>query len=139
MSGNVSTGHQYHDAIRDRLMAAPVTPAERAAARSVLLEIVRWLGWQTYECQKNATELRGLLGINSGSMTRTLQLLERVGAITRVKRGQMKIIVVTPEGAYRGDINRHAEAVDRYRAEVLPLRRPACADVVGDDPPPAAA
>ena len=30
---------------------------------------------------------------------------------------------MTPEGAYRGDITRHAEAVDRYRAEVVPLRQ----------------
>jgi predicted MarR family transcription regulator len=132
MGGNVSTGHEYHDAIRDRLMAASITPAERATARSVLLEIVRWLGWQSFECQKTAAELAELLAIDSGHMTRTLRLLENVGAIARVKRGRTKTITVTPEGAYRGDINRHAEAVDRYRAAVVPLRRPSHAD---DDPP----
>jgi hypothetical protein len=135
MGGNVSTGHEYHDAIRDRLMAAPITAAERAAARSVLLEIVRWLGWQSFECQKTAAELAELLAIDSGYMTRTLRLLENVGAIARVKRGRTKIITVTPEGAYRGDINRHAEAVDRYRAQIVPLRRSSHAD---DDPPAAA-
>jgi hypothetical protein len=41
-----------------------------------------------------------------------------------VKRGRTKIITVTPEGAYRDDITRHTEAVDRYRAEIVPLRRP---------------
>jgi predicted MarR family transcription regulator len=120
---NVSTGHQYHDAIRDRLLAAKVTQAERFAARTVLHEIVRWLGWQTYACEKTAAELAELLDMDAGDMTRTLQLLESVGAIERVKRGRTKTITVTPEGAYRGDINRHPEAVDRYKAEVVPLRQ----------------
>jgi predicted MarR family transcription regulator len=131
---NVSTGHQYHDAIRDRLLAANVTQAERLAARAVLHEIVRWLGWQTYACEKTAAELAELLGIDAAVMTRTLKLLESVGAIARVKRGRTKIITVTPEGAYRGDINRHAEAVDRYRADVVPLRQAKQAD----ETPPAA-
>ncbi|MGD0107548.1 MAG: hypothetical protein ABSC06_26440 [Rhodopila sp.] len=33
---NVSIGFEYYDAIRDRLIAAQATPAERAAARSLL-------------------------------------------------------------------------------------------------------
>ena len=129
---NTTTGHQYHDAIRDRLLAAKVTQAERFAARAVLHEIVRWVGWQTYACEKTAAELADLLSMDAGDMTRTLQLLERVGAIARVKRGRTKVITVTPEGAYRGDITRHAAAVDRYRTEVVPLRQPT-------DEPPAAA
>lgn len=40
----------------------------------------------------------------------------------RVKRGRTKIITVTPEGAFRGDVNRHAAAVNRYKGEVVPLR-----------------
>jgi hypothetical protein len=123
MGGNVSTGYEFHDAVRDRLMASGATPAERAIARSVLMEIIRWLGWQSYECSKTAAELGDLLGLNAGNMTRTLALLESVGAIERVKRGRQKTITVTPEGAYRGDVNRHAEAVDRYKAEVVPLRQ----------------
>ena len=83
---------------------------------------------------KTAAELADLLGVQPASMTRTLQLLESVGAITRIKRGRTKVITVTPEGAYRGDINRHAEAVDQYRAEVLPIRRSN-----PDDEPPGAA
>lgn len=133
---NVSTGLQYHDAMRDRLLASAATPAERLAAGRVLMEIIRWLGWQSYECQKTAAELSDLLGVDPAYMTRMLNLLERVGAIARVKRGRTKVITVTPEGAYRGDINRHAEAVDRYRAGVVPLRRPRHQD---DGTPPAAA
>jgi hypothetical protein len=30
-----------------------------------------------------------------------------------------KTITVTPEGAFRGGVTHHAEAVDRYRAEVV--------------------
>jgi predicted MarR family transcription regulator len=86
------------------------------------VEVIRWLGWQTYACEKTAAELGDILGIGAASMTRTLNLLESVGAITRVKRGRTKTITVTPEGAYRGDIARHAEAVARYSAEVVPLR-----------------
>jgi hypothetical protein len=123
MGGNVSTGYEFHDAIRDRLMASGATPAERFAARAVLMEIIRWLGWQTYACDKTAAELGDLLGINPGNMARTLDLLESVGAIARIKRGRTKTITVTPEGAYRGDIARHAEAVDRYKADVVPLRQ----------------
>lgn len=54
-------------------------------------------------------------------MATTLALLERVGAISRVKRGRTKIITVTPEGAFRGNVNNHAEAVARYSAEVVQL------------------
>jgi hypothetical protein len=123
MGGNVSTGYEFHDAIRDRLMASGATPAERFAARAVLMEIIRWLGWQTYACDKTAAELANMLGMDAGDMTRTLNLLESVGAIARIKRGRTKTITVTPEGAYRGDIGRHAETVDRYKADVVPLRQ----------------
>jgi hypothetical protein len=132
--GNVSTGHQYHDAIRDRLKALPVTTAERATALLVLVEITRWLGWQSYACEKNAADLADILRMDASHVAKMLNLLEQVGAIRRVKRGRTKVITVTPEGAYRGDINRHAEAVDRYAAEVVPLKR----QPDKDDPSPAA-
>ena len=134
--GNVTVAHAYHDAVLDRLMASGVTPAERATALMVLAEVLRRLGWQTYECTRSAADIGDRLGLNKASMSKSLALLERVGAITRVKRGRTKIITVTPEGAYRGDVNHHAEAVDRYRSEVVPLRRPAARR---DDDPPAAA
>ena len=112
---NTREGHGYHDAVRDRLMAADVTPAERFAAMSVLHEIDRWL--QANVSEKNAAELATLLAMDRSNMTRTLKLLEQIGAIVRVKRGQMKIIMVT-----RGNIAGHQEAGDRNCAEVAPPR-----------------
>jgi DNA-binding transcriptional ArsR family regulator len=121
--GNVSVGQQFHDTIRDRLLATGETTARRLTAAAVLNEITRWLGWQSYECTKSARELEKLLNVEQAQMSRALMLLERVGAIRRVKRGTMKTICITPEGAYRGDINKHAEAVARYHKEVVvPLR-----------------
>lgn len=121
--GNVMTGDQYHDAIRDRLMALKdITPAERLTALAVLKEITRWLGWQVFTCTKTAAELGELLGIERANMSRTLALLEGIGAITRIKRGRTKTITVTPEGVYRGHIEAHPQVMSRYRAEVVPLR-----------------
>jgi hypothetical protein len=117
--GNVSRGDQYHDAIRERLLAAPITPAERLAAGRVLTEITRWLGWQTHECTKTASELAALLGVHKVFMARMLKLLESVDAIRRIKRGSMKTICITPEGAYRGNITQHAAAVAKYNREVV--------------------
>lgn len=120
--GNVSLGHQYIDAIQARLLKADATPAERGIALATLTMIVRHLGWQSYACDKTAADLCDLMGINKVSMAETLALLERIGAISRVKRGRTKVITVTPEGAFRGDVNRHAETVDCYRSEVVQLR-----------------
>ena len=72
-------------------------------------------------CTKTAAELGELLGIDKGNMARTLALLEQIGAISRVKRGRTKVITVTPEGAFRGRIDNHAEVVELYKAEVMLL------------------
>lgn len=120
--GNVMTSDQYHDAIRARLMATKATPAERAIALAVLAEIKRWMGWQIFTCTKTAAELGDLLGFNKATMSDTLTLLEQIGAIGRVKRGRIKVITVTPEGAFRGKIDSHPEVVERYKAEVMPTR-----------------
>jgi hypothetical protein len=56
-------------------------------------------------------------------MAEALALLERVGAIHRVKRGRTKVITVTPEGAFRGSIDDHPAAVARYSAEVVQLHQ----------------
>ena len=52
-------------------------------------------------------------------MADTLKLLEDVGAIRRVKRGRTKVITVTPEGAFRGNVNEHGKTVERYRLDVI--------------------
>ena len=120
--GNVSLGHQYIDAVQARLMATKATAPERDAGLATLLLITRHLGWQDYTCTKTAADLAELRGVDKAHMARTLAMLEEVGAISRVKRGRTKIITVTPEGPFRGDVNRHAEAVNRYKGEVIQLR-----------------
>lgn len=117
--GNVMTADQYHDAIRTRLMSTSATQAERLSALAVLQEIKRWLGWQTFTCTKTAADLSNLLKVEKANMARILALLEQIGAITRTKQGRTKVITVTPEGAFRGDLNQHIDLVDRYKSEVL--------------------
>ena len=120
--GNMSLGHQYIDAVQARLMATKTTAAERNAALATLLLITRHLGWQDYTCTKTASDLAEMQEVDKSDMAKTIALLESIGAINRVKRGRTKVITVTPEGAFRGDVNHHAEAVERYKAEVIQLR-----------------
>lgn len=108
-------GPDYHDTIRDRLMATQATPAARSAARSLLMEILRWSDWKEKPCEKSASELAVLLGFKHGNLVRSLKLLESVGAISRVRRGHVKIIMVTPNGVCRGED--HTEPADRDPAE----------------------
>ena len=131
--GNVTVGHCFHDTVRDRLKASDATPAERMTAHAVLAEVVRRLGWQTYECTRTASDIAHELGLSPSVVSKTLARLESIGAVARIPRGRSRVITVTPEGAYRGDVNRHAETVDRYRSEVRQLRRR------HDGEPPAAA
>lgn len=115
--GNVSIGHDFHDAVRDRLKASEATPAQRTTAQAVLYEIIRHLGWQTFECQRTAAQIADQMGLNQMVVSEAIQRLESVAAITRIKRGRTKIIAVTPEGAYRGNVQNHAEALDRFKAQ----------------------
>ena len=93
----------------------------RAGQRSPVdpLTICRHLGWQTYECTKTAADLCEITRTKAPNMADALKLLEQVGAIHRVKRGRVKIITVTPEGAFRGNVNNHAQAVERYKLDVI--------------------
>ncbi len=117
--GNVSIAFQYHDAVTDRLHKSNSTIAQQQQAKAVLSDIIRHLAWQSYECTKTAADLCEITKIDKNSMAATLKLLEQVGAIHRVKRGRAKVIAVTPEGAYRGNINEHAKAVERYKMDVI--------------------
>lgn len=117
--GNVSIAFQYHDAISARLRDSSESLARQHQALAVLWTITRHLSWQSYECTKTAADLCELTGIEKGNMARCLDLLERVGAIGRVKRGRVKLITVTPEGAFRGNVHTHGETVERYRLEVI--------------------
>ena len=117
--GNVSIAFQYQDAVTERLRNSGQTLAKQHQALAVLWQITRHLGWQTYECTKTAADLCDLTGITPNNMSPILDLLERVGAIHRVKRGRVKIITVTPEGAFRGNVNNHAQAVERFKLDVI--------------------
>lgn len=117
--GNVSIAFQYQDAVTERLNAAAPTAAARDRALATLWQITRNLAWQSYECSKTAADLIDVLGYDKGDMARTLQLLEDVGAIKRVKRGRVKVITVTPEGAFRGAVKEHGKTVEKYRLEVI--------------------
>ena len=77
------------------------------------------LGWQSYECTKTAADLCEITRTKPPHMADALKLLEQVGAIHRVKRGRVKIITVTPEGAFRGNVNKHAKTVEKFRLDVI--------------------
>lgn len=117
--GNVSIAFQYQDAVTERLREAAPSPARMDEALAILWQICRHLGWQTYECTKTAADLCDIMHKDKAAMARALDLLEQVGAIRRVKRGRIKTITVTPEGAFRGNVNNHGAAVERYRLEVI--------------------
>lgn len=117
--GNVSIAFQYQDAVTERLFIAAKTTAQAYHAQAVLWQICRNLGWQTYECTKTAADLCETMRTDKAQMARALDLLEQVGAIHRVKRGRVKIITVTPEGAFRGNIHNHAQAVERFKLDVI--------------------
>lgn len=117
--GNVSIAFQYQDAVTERLFEAAKTAAQAKEAMSILWVICRHLGWQSYECTKTAAELCDLTHTGPAHMSRALNLLEEVGAIRRVKRGRSKVITVTPEGAFRGNVNNHGQAVERYKLDVI--------------------
>lgn len=117
--GNVSIAFQYQDAVTERLFEAAKTTAQAKEALSILWTICRHLGWQTYECTKTAADLCEITRTDKAHMSRALDLLEQVGAIHRVKRGRVKVIAVTPEGAFRGNVHHHAKAVEKFKLDVI--------------------
>lgn len=117
--GNMSIGFEYFDAITQRLRDAPVTPAQRMGAVAALHFIARNLEWEYHSCTKLPSELADDMGVDRAQMSRILKLLEKVGAIYRVKSGAERVIVVSPEGMWRGKFENHAAAVRRFKMEVI--------------------
>ena len=116
---HVSIGFQYQDAVLARLMQkAPVSSA-RYRALAVLWHIARHLDQESYECSKTGTELAADLGSSRSSISRTLHLLEEAGAIRRIKKGREKVIIVSPDGIFRGDARNRAKLVERYQQAVV--------------------
>ncbi len=126
--GNWSVAEEFHDTIRDRIHALPLTLPKRTMAIAVMAEVIRWLPWEDAACSKTAAEIADLLKARPKDVSEALQTLEQVGAIRRAARGRTKLIYVNPEGAYRGNVNHHAEAVGTYKkamkdaGNVIPLR-----------------
>lgn len=111
---------QYVHTILDRLKASGVTTAKRNEIFTLLRTIVRNIPLQSHECSKTAAELSDVTNISRSRTSSSLQLLERFGAIKRVKRGRhSKVIIVTPEGVLRGDSNNHAKTAEKYRFKVI--------------------
>jgi DNA-binding transcriptional ArsR family regulator len=119
--GNWSVADQYHDTIRDRIHALPISAPKRTMAITVMAEIIRWIPWEEAACSKTAVEIADLLKVNVSDVSRAIKILEEVGAIHRVQRGRTKLIYVNPEGAYRGRVANHAEVVGKFKAEVIDL------------------
>lgn len=108
--------HRFQDDILGRLRESGVTKARRHQAIAVLWVIIRNLGWQDFRCRVTTHELCDITGIDQGEMTRALKLLERVGAIHRIKGTRPKVITISPEHAYFGDLNqREGVLVDFQR------------------------
>ena len=122
MIDGVRIFHDYHDKIRDKFKKLDITFDERMACVVVLSEICQSLKYESYDCGKYIDEISSILCIEISEARKIIEMLENVRAITVIKRGQTKVITVSPEGAYRGDLNHHAEVMDRYKAEVVPLR-----------------
>ncbi len=116
---NVSITFQYQGAVTERLNSTAPTSAARDRALAVLWQIIWHLGWRAYECNKTAVDLINVMGYGKALMARTIDLLEQVGEIHRMKRGRVKIITVTPEGAFRGNVNTHAKIVEKYKLDVI--------------------
>jgi hypothetical protein len=86
----------------------------------VLWEIIRWLEWENPVCRYNATQISKLLKISPGPMGRFLKILEspEIGAIVRKRVGRVMVILVNPEGAWRGYLDNHPKALAHFRAQV---------------------
>ena len=122
--GNLSIAFQYQDSVTERLRKSGQTLAKQHMESAVLWQITRHLVWQFYECSKTAADLCDLTGISPNNMVPVLKLLEDVGAINRIKRGRVKVITVTPEGAFRGNVDNHAKSVEKYKLDVIEGGKP---------------
>ncbi len=72
-----------------------------------------------YNLGKTAVQLCDVVRTEPANMARAFHLLKDVGTIRRVRQGRVKVITVTPEGAFRGSVNEHGRAAGRYRLDVI--------------------
>jgi hypothetical protein len=119
MRGNVTLAHHYQDIIEDRLTKSGSSPAQQSTALAILWTLTRFLAWQSYEVTIGASEIATRKCLDKVTVSKALKLLESIGAISQVKRGRRKVILITPEGAYRGSIDHHTETATKFRFEVI--------------------
>lgn len=88
--------YDYHDLVRDRLHALPLSSGRRGIAAMVMVEVVRWMPGRDAPCSKSMSELAWLLNIRPGDILIALRTLESLGVISREERGQTTLIHLTP-------------------------------------------
>lgn len=109
--GNVSVGKQYWSWVRTQLRERQMTTHQRTLAMALLAELIQHLRFAAEDVDVTAEDLVDLMGIDKASVSRTLAVLEEVGAIAREQHGRMKRILITPEGAFRGGAGDQQAAV----------------------------
>lgn len=133
--GNSVTAHDYLDQMIFRLLQLQeegykwdprrtMTDANRILCMAVLQLVGRHLEWQGPRSQITASEIAKTLNIDKMQVSRALKALEEIGAIMTgpaPTNRSKKIIVVTPEGIYRGrmskDRKEHSAAVEDFEKE----------------------
>jgi DNA-binding MarR family transcriptional regulator len=138
--GNVIQGHQYLDQMIARLTqlqndgyewkpGRKMTDANRLLCMAVLQLIGRHLEWQGPRCQVTASEISEALQIDKMQVSRAVKALEEIGAIETgpaPTNRSKKIIIVTPDGIYRGrmskDRKEHTAAVEDFEKERARIR-----------------
>lgn len=113
--GSVNLGHEYWDEIQRRLIVAGISPVQQAIAQAVVAQMIRRLEFGKSRVNVTASELCTIMRMEAANISRTLRLLEDVGAIWREPRGRTKEIHINPEGAFRGGPGQHQAAVHEFK------------------------
>jgi len=113
-AGSVNLGHEYWDEIQRRLVASGVSPVQQAIAQAVVAQLMRRMEFGKSRVDLTAAELCQLMRMQPPNISKTLALLEAVGAIWREPRGRTKEIHINPEGAFRGGPGQHQAAVHDF-------------------------
>lgn len=112
MTGYAFTGHDF----LDRVMANLRGKKHRRDALEVLWGLVRHVEYGNPECTFGKQEdLAMWLEMHPQQVSRGLGVLEQIGAITRIKDGNRKRVLITPQGVYRGKLQDHPKVVEGYQ------------------------
>ena len=117
--GNVSIAFQYQDAVSERLRNSGCSLSQQHQAKAVLWDIVRPPRLANLRVHQDRCRAMRDHSDQRGSYGPYSQAPRGRGRHRRVKRGRTKVITVTPEGAFRGNVNEHGKTVERYRLDVI--------------------